>query len=100
MDYLRSQAHMMVGIPGEAERVRQPVDAVEDQVHVQGIDDSRIWHAGCTDRADVADLKAAGHSEEAIFEVTVAAAVGAALRSLDAGMRAAGWGSGDAAGNP
>jgi hypothetical protein len=50
--------------------------------------------------ADVAGLKAAGYSEDAIFEVTVAAAAGAALRSLDAGMRAAGWGSGDAAGNP
>jgi len=48
---------------------------------------------------DVAALTAAGCTEEEIFEVTVAAAVGAALRRLDAGMRAAGWGSGDAAGN-
>jgi alkylhydroperoxidase family enzyme len=38
---------------------------------------------------DVERLKAAGHSEDEIFEVTVAAAVGAALRSLDAGLRAA-----------
>lgn len=37
---------------------------------------------------DVDRLKAAGHSEDEIFEYTVAAAVGAALRSLDAGMRA------------
>ncbi len=37
--------------------------------------------------ADVAHLTAAGHSEDEIFEVTVAAAVGAALRSLQAGLR-------------
>ena len=38
--------------------------------------------------ADVAALKAAGCSEEAIFEITVAVATGAALRRLDAGLRA------------
>jgi len=38
--------------------------------------------------ADVAALKAAGRSEEEIFEVTVAAALGAALHCLDAGLRA------------
>ena len=50
--------------------------------------------------ADVAALQAAGCSEEEIFEVTVAAAVGAALRGLEAGMRAMCGGSEDAAGNP
>jgi alkylhydroperoxidase family enzyme len=39
--------------------------------------------------ADVARLKADGHSEDEIFEITVAAAVGAALRSLNAGRHAA-----------
>jgi hypothetical protein len=39
---------------------------------------------------DVAALKAAGCSEEGIFEVTVAAATGAALHCLDAGLRALG----------
>ena len=38
--------------------------------------------------ADIAALKAAGCSEEEIFEVTVAAAMGAALHRLDAGLRA------------
>jgi len=38
--------------------------------------------------ADVAALKSAGCSEDEIFEVTVAAAVGAALRGLEAGLRA------------
>ncbi len=36
--------------------------------------------------ADVEELKAV-YTEDEIFEVTVAAALGAALRSLDAGLR-------------
>jgi len=43
--------------------------------------------------ADVAALKAAGCSEEKIFEVTVAAAVGTALRGLEAGLDAMRGGS-------
>lgn len=38
--------------------------------------------------ADIAALKVAGHGEEEIFEITVAAAQGAALDRLDAGLRA------------
>jgi hypothetical protein len=38
--------------------------------------------------ADFAGLTAAGLSDDAIFEITIAAAVGAALQRLDAGMRA------------
>jgi len=38
--------------------------------------------------ADFAGLTAAGLSDDAIFEITIAAAVGAALHRLDAGMRA------------
>jgi hypothetical protein len=38
--------------------------------------------------ADVAGLLAAGHSEDAVFEVTLAAAIGAAGRRLEAGLRA------------
>ena len=37
---------------------------------------------------DVARLRSAGYSEDAIFEVTVAAAVGAAVARYQAGMRA------------
>jgi hypothetical protein len=40
--------------------------------------------------SDIASLKAAGRSEDEIFEMTLAAAVGASLRSLDAGLRALG----------
>jgi alkylhydroperoxidase family enzyme len=45
---------------------------------------------------DIERLTAAGHSEDEIFEITVSAAVGAALLSLDAGMRAARGGTGAA----
>lgn len=38
--------------------------------------------------ADIARLTDAGHREDEVFELTVAAAVGAALRSFDAGRRA------------
>ncbi len=39
--------------------------------------------------ADIDGLTAAGHTEDEIFEVTAAAAVGAALRCFEAGLRAA-----------
>jgi hypothetical protein len=42
---------------------------------------------GITD-TDFAMLTAAGLSDDAVFEITIAAAVGAALERLDAGMRA------------
>jgi len=38
--------------------------------------------------ADFTKLTAAGLSDDAIFEITIAAAVGAALQRLDAGLRA------------
>jgi alkylhydroperoxidase family enzyme len=38
--------------------------------------------------SDFAGLTSAGLSDDAIFEITVAAAVGAALQRLDAGLRA------------
>ena len=44
--------------------------------------------------ADVAALREAGVSEQEIFEITVSAAVGAALRGLDAGLRAVQGGAG------
>jgi len=38
--------------------------------------------------SDIGDLKAAGHSEDEIFEMTIAAALGPSLRILDAGLQA------------
>lgn len=45
-------------------------------------------HAYRVTDEDVEALKQAGYSEGQIFEITGAAAVGAALRRLEAGMRA------------
>jgi alkylhydroperoxidase family enzyme len=45
-------------------------------------------HAYTVTDADVEALKAAGHTEEEIFEQTVSAAVAAGLLRLEAGLRA------------
>lgn len=45
-------------------------------------------HAYRVTDADVAALRQAGHSDDALFEITVATAVGAALHRLDRGMAA------------
>jgi alkylhydroperoxidase family enzyme len=50
--------------------------------------DTVARHAYKVTDADVAGLKEAGYSDDAIFEITVAAAVGAAMHRLDRGMAA------------
>ena len=45
-------------------------------------------HAYKITDTDVARLRHAGHSDDSLFEITVAAAVGAALHRLDRGMAA------------
>lgn len=45
-------------------------------------------HAYKITDTDVAQLRHAGHSDDTLFEITVAAAVGAALHRLDRGMAA------------
>jgi alkylhydroperoxidase family enzyme len=45
-------------------------------------------HAYRVTDEDVAALRAAGYSEEAIYDLTVAAAAGAARERFEAGMRA------------
>ena len=52
--------------------------------------DTVARHAYKTTDAHVAALKQAGYSEDAIFELTLAAALGAARLRLDAGLRALG----------
>ncbi len=44
--------------------------------------------------ADIAALKAAGRTEEEIFEITISVATGAALHRLDTGLRALRGGGG------
>jgi len=43
-------------------------------------------HAYKVTDEDVAALKEAGYSEDQLFEITIAAAVGAAMRRLEAGL--------------
>ena len=50
--------------------------------------DKVALHAYTVTDADVAALAQAGHSEDAIFEITVSAAVGAALARLERGLAA------------
>jgi hypothetical protein len=45
-------------------------------------------HAYKITDTDVAQLRQAGHSDDSLFEITVAAAVGAAVYRLDRGMAA------------
>src|SRR6267378_2027458 len=50
--------------------------------------DTIARHAYTVTDADVAALQRAGQSDDSLFEITVAAAVGAALHRLDRGMAA------------
>ena len=50
--------------------------------------DTVARHAYQVTDADVAGLKDAGYSDDAVFEITVAAAVGAAMHRLHRGMAA------------
>jgi alkylhydroperoxidase family enzyme len=50
--------------------------------------DKVAQHAYKVTDEDVAALQAAGNSDDAVFEVTVAAALGAALARLERGMAA------------
>lgn len=47
-----------------------------------------VRHAYKLTDTDVAQLRHAGHSDDTLFEITVAAAVGAAVYRLDRGMAA------------
>ena len=53
-----------------------------------GYVDTVARHAYKVTDADVAGLQQAGQSDNALFEITIAAAVGAALHRLDRGMAA------------
>src|SRR5437762_1910259 len=48
VDYFRAQAHLVVRLPAEAERVREPVDAVENEADMQSVDNGLIRHTGGT----------------------------------------------------
>jgi alkylhydroperoxidase family enzyme len=65
------------GSPGAAGDVPEPLQAFTEKV-------SR--HAYKVTDADIAALKDAGYSEDAIFELTLAAAFGAGLARFDAAL--------------
>src|SRR5262245_55176809 len=50
--------------------------------------DAVARHAYKVTDADIAQLKQAGHSDDALFEITVVAAVGAAMHRLERGLAA------------
>jgi alkylhydroperoxidase family enzyme len=60
-----------------------------------GYVDTVARHAYKVTDADVAALQQAGQSDDSLFEITVAAAVGAALHRLDRGMAALRGSGGD-----
>jgi AhpD family alkylhydroperoxidase len=87
----RFPAFLLAGGPaGPAD----PVEALRAVAAPASGDESRAYMALVRDASykvtdeDVAGLTAAGFTEDEIFELTAAAAVEAALRSYDAGMRA------------
>ena len=70
----------------EAARPGGPETTVPDDL--EAYVDKVALHAYKVVDGDIAKLKEAGYSEDEIFEVTVAASVGAALERLDAGLAA------------
>jgi hypothetical protein len=67
------------GAAGEAGALPDDLGAYADQVALQ---------AHAVTEADLAALKAAGHSEDRIYQVTVGAALGAGLARMAAGLTA------------
>jgi hypothetical protein len=80
----------VIGAPGETpSELRR--DAVEHRTvsgPLAGYVDKVRRHAYRVTDADVSALQHAGHSDDRLFEMTVAAAVGAALYRLERGMAA------------
>jgi hypothetical protein len=90
-------AEAILSTPGDAElELRRAVEAfaagrsTEIPGNLRPYVDKVARHAFKITDADVDALRAAGYSEDAIFELTLAAALGAARARLDAGVRAMG----------
>jgi alkylhydroperoxidase family enzyme len=90
-------AEAILGTPGDADlELRQAVAAYAAGGTAQIPDDLRSYvdkvaqNAYKVTDADVDALRDAGYSEDAIFELTLAAALGAAQARLDAGLQAMG----------
>ena len=88
-------AQAILETPGDADReLRRAVEAYAAGHETELPDDLRPYVEKVTRNAykvvdaDVDRLREAGYSEDAIFELTLAAALGAARTRLDAGLRA------------
>lgn len=89
-DFRRKLVDAVVTSPGETPATMRR-DAVEHRTvsgPLAGYVDKVRRHAYRVTDAEVAALQHAGHSDDVLFEITVAAAVGAALHRLDRGMAA------------
>jgi hypothetical protein len=86
----RKLEETVLGAPGETEPAfrRKVARGVGVPPALAGfVDKIRRYAYRVTDE-EVAELKASGHGEDALFEVMASAAVGAAQERLEAGMRA------------
>ena len=63
-------------------------DGDEVPAEIAGYVETIALHAYCVTDADIAALKAAGYSEDAILEITYSAALGASLARMEAGRAA------------
>lgn len=88
-------AEAILETPGDADvELRQAVEAVAAGRAAELPDDLRPYvekvakNAYKVVDADIDRLREAGYSEDAIFELTLAAALGAARSRLDAGLKA------------
>lgn len=88
---LRALEARMLDGPGVVERARRRATAegrpVGDRLADDYLDRIRTDAYAITERT-IADLRAAGWTEDQIFELSICAAYGAAKRRLDAGLRA------------
>lgn len=89
-DHRKHLVSAVLDAPGDT-----PGDLRRAALHNRGVPaplaayvDKVARHAYRVTDADVAALQQAGHSDDSLFEITVAAAVGAALHRLDRGMAA------------
>ena len=89
-DFRKRLVGAVLNAPGETpEALRRAVlEQGSTPPALAGYVDTVKRHAYKVTDADIAALQRAGHSDDTLFEITVLAAVGAALHRLDRGMAA------------
>jgi hypothetical protein len=89
-DFRKRLTQAVLDTPGEtpASLRRAAMQRAAIPGPLAGYVDKVARHAYKVTDTDVAELQRAGHSDDTLFEITVAAALGAALYRLDKGMAA------------